>query len=803
MPGSAPSGPAAMPRRLADAGLPPRPRALAHGLLQHAAEEQERWLNSACDEFELAMFRQIDTARNTDLQRRGAQVLERARQRRPQFIGQYLEALEASVARLRTAEPARVEVLKPQSLSLVEDIQIEEETALREAAHRAEVRCSMPLFLLGQRFGVLAGRPAFDSEALPLGPRALCNALREAVATLDLEVPHQVLLFRQFDRQMSVFCSSFYDALNQHLIEQGVLPNMTYVPVRVRPRAQPRKADGATPPPRPEVEQQTATSAQPDGPAAAGRPAQAEPADTAPAGAAQPATATPAAPTPGSARSAPVDRPATPTVEPEPDETEFFDTLRRLMAGKRSVLGKLSQGQSAAAAKPQKVAEPPQVQSALARLQGSSPATVRAGERTVARSIHHLKQDLLSELRSSAGGAAALREEDNDAIDLVGLLFDQIMKDVRPNTVAATLLAKLQVPLLRAALGDHAFFGRSDHPARKLLGAVAEATSFWSNDDEVDRDLAGRIGTVVDRVGKEYNGDPRVLERLAGDLGEQIAMQARKAEIAERRHVEAARGREKLESARMLAAKALDARLAGKRLPRFLRTLIEQTWSDVLSLSALRGGEHSDAFRHQLRIAERLIDSAVSQRTSGVPLIGPAESQSLREEIEQALAQVGYHADDARAVAMRLLTSGDEEDDDPASRTELALKIKQRARFGQTAQSQVEGEGISADALDAAGKEALAKLQRLAFGSWVEMREGDRPDPLRRRISWYSPLTGHCLLVNHRGQRVAETTLTWLAREISEGRCRVLDSHPGGVAERAWNRILESLRSFGKSGEDR
>ncbi len=780
MPGPAASGLVSPPRRLADAGLPPRARALLHGVLQQVAEEQERWLNSACDEFELAMFRLADGARNPDLQRQSSQVLDRVRRQRPQMVARYLEALEAAVAGLRSAAPkAGAAPARPQTLSLVEDIQIEEDIALREAAHRAEVRCSMPLFLLGQRFGVLAGRPAYDSESLPVGPRALCNALREAVGTLQLEIEHQVLLFRQFDRQMSVFCSSFYDAINQHLIDQGVLPNMTFVPVRPRPRAQPRKA-AATP------------AANPPTPATA-----APAADLAEMLGAIAAVPSQLGATPPAAADVPTDHAG------EPDEAEFFDTLRRLMAGKRSLLGKLAATPSAGTGKAQQVAEPPQLQSALARLQWSSPTTVRAGERNVARSVGHLKQDLLAELRSSAGAAAALREEDSDAIDLLGLLFDQIMKDVRPNSVAANLLAKLQVPLLRAALGDKGFFGRSDHPARRLLGTVAEATSYWATDDEVDRDLAGRLGSVVDRVGKEYNGDPRVLERLAGDLAEQIAMQARKSEIAERRHVEAARGREKLETARLQAAQALDARLAGKRVPRFLRTLIEQTWSDVLALSALRGGEQSDGFRHQLRIAERLIDSTIALRTTGTPLIGPAESQSLREEIEQALAQVGYHADDARAVALRLLASDDEDEDDPASRTELAMKLKQRARFGQTAQGHVEGEDVTPESLDEAGKGELARLQRLPFGSWIELREGDRPELLRRRISWYSPVTGHCLLVNHRGQRVAETTLAWLARELAAGRAHLAESQSGSVAERAWDGILDSLRNFGRPGDGR
>src|SRR3546814_18261187 len=57
------------------------------------------------------------------------------------------------------------------------------------------------------------------------------------------------------------------------------------------------------------------------------------------------------------------------------------------------------------------------------------------------RSVTHVKQDLLSQLRALAtdGKAPALAEEDTDTIDLVGMLFDVLMRDVTPKSPAAAL----------------------------------------------------------------------------------------------------------------------------------------------------------------------------------------------------------------------------------------------------------------------------------------------------------------------------------------------------------------------------
>jgi len=804
----------AHPPSLAQRGFPRRVRALLEGILQYASSEMERGLPSMLAETEQHLFKLAEQARSNEVQKQCLEALGEIRIKRPDFLPRFMVELEASLARFQDPYIPKSQAfsnINYAELSLVENVAMDEDVVLKEVAARNEMRNSLTLFLLGQRFGVLAGRPAFDSEQLPIGPHALCLVLREASRCFDLNSEHRQLLIRQFDRLVLQFLTPFYELVNSYLIKEKVLPGLTFVPVRGKPVAQTPRDSGesvkaskrgsgkpaATVDPA-TLQGRDAVAASADGPAAV--PATSANAMSAALSALQQAQAgAPGDPFTGW----PGQRPGPGAATSTPQDTEMFDVLRQLLAGRRSLLGKLG-GAAQSAPRPNSFTpETKDLQTVLGMLQKRQPAPVMVDGKPALRSVGHLKQDLLAQLRqlSPEGKAPQLSEKDADSIDLVGMLFDHILRDVKPNSPAAALLTKLQVPLLRVALDDKGFFTQQTHPARQMLNAIAETGAYWVSDEQSDRDLIDKMRMLVDRVAGEFSGDNALFESMLGDLSQHMQLQARKAEVAERRHVEAARGKEKLELARLQAAEAIDAKLKSKRIPRFLHSLLAQAWSDVLSLTLLRQGEDSDAYRHQLKVVERLIESAVSLRSTGKALIAPTEVQALRAEIEQSLTQVGYHSDDAQSVATRLLaTSVDEDESDPASRTELAMRLKQRARLGQGLDSAEAG----GDKLQALNQEELATLQRiklLPFGTWFEFTVNQQGDKVRRRMSWFSPSTGHTLFVNHRGQRVGEYTLQWLARELHRGNITLVEAQSESLIDRAWQAIVGALKSFGGRGD--
>jgi len=763
--------------------LPRRVRSVLLTVYEAVSDELERGLLNTLAELEQQLYKLADQARSEGVQASYFGALRSVRTNGALLLPALLRGVDNALATLREPPAAEARQSGPKlgQLSLVEDLEIEEAIVIKEIAGRAEIRHSLPLYLLGQRFGVLAGRPAFDAENLPIGPTRLARLLQSAATCLDLAPDYRQMLFRQFDRSFLQFIGPFYEAMNVDLVRQGILPNLTFVPIRARPTAQNVSAATAGRSPPATAPSLVAAEAPPPVETVEARrqslfdhaPLLSEP---------QPKTRWPGLVEPGDeAQHAAHDR-------------EIFDVLRQLLASRRSLVGKLS-GRSSGMIGAELTADPAELQGVLESLQRLPDSPVMRNGRANARSIADLKQDLLMSLRAghADGAAVALSDEDSDTIDLVGLLLDHLLKSLNPSGPAAGLLTRLQIPLLRVALADKGFFTRATHPARRLLNAVAETGAFFNADDENDRPLFERMQQLVDRAASDFQGDPALFETLLDDITGHLQTLVRKAEVAERRHVDAARGKEKLELARIQAAEAIDRALIGKRVPKFLANLLAQSWSDVLALTLLRQGENSDAFRHQLHIAERLIESAQSRRTTGSALISPAEAQTLREAIAQALRQVGYHDEDALAVATRLLAFGNEdEEDDPASRTELAMRLKQRPRFGQEVE---QTDAARAAPLSDEENNALEQLKRLPFGTWMELIGADGT-VTRRRLSWFSPVTGTALFINHRGQRVAEQHLHQLARDLAAGRLRIVMDSRGSLVDSAWQAIVNALRSF-------
>lgn len=790
------------PASLSRSALPRKVRHILQGFYELAADAFERELTGALNEFEQQAFQNAEQARSNNIQVRWLETLRTVRRTRPDLVPRFLQGVEAQLAAIRdpgSSEAERATQRGAAQLSLIEASEMDESTTLAEIGSRIEMRHSLPIYLLGQRFGVLAGKPAFDAEALPVGPQTLCKVLRIAAANLEISSEHRVLLYRLFERQMLVEYGRLLEALNNHLIKHGVLPGLQYMPFRspaapqARATAKPvedKPRDGEAPPSaadRPDARTTAQTPAY--GRNTGQMPAHGRTTGQTPA---MPRDGGGEAPLPWLLPGEPADwAPASPSAAPV--QLPEFDQIRDLLTSRRSMLSKLS-GSSASAAPSGPVHQPaPQeLQHALSLLQPSTATSVNMGGRIVPRTVAHLKQDLLAQLRRSApaGETPVLPDEDNDTFDLVGMLFDELVKDVRPSSQASTLLTKLQVPLLRVALSDKRFFNDSHHPARQMLNAVAETGAYWLGDDDADGALVGKMQGLVDRTLRDFDGDMGLFESLLKDLSSHLQTIARKAEVAERRHVEAARGKERLAQARDRAADAVKEITEGSELPVFTRTLLNQAWTDVMALTSLRHGEDSSAWTQQLDTAKKLVSLA----KPGAAAAAESEVPALQKEVADSLRQVGYHEAESDAIAKRLIApTTDAAVDDAASRTELLMRMKSASRLGSTEKpAKPKPEQLTPEVLA-----RVAQIKTLAFGTWFEFVTNAQGDRVRRRLSWYSPVSGTAMFVNHRGQKIGDQSIEHLAIQMANGQARLVEEEAKvSLLDRAWGAVMKTLSGF-------
>ena len=579
-----------VPRTLGTAILMPRVRRALENQMNTAFCDLDRKLPTVLMETDLQLGRQREQATLPKLQTAAFDSMRMLRSAEAGLVAHFLGELEAGLANLDAPRSSRrlEDVVAPsQGLTLVDDSETNEGGVLANIALRSDSRNSLALQLMGYRYGVLAGAPAFDAEHLPLGPHALCHALRNAANAAGLPTDVRLLLYKQFEKVAMPHYPSLLDTLNARLAEDGILPHLSFVPVRLRPAT-----DAAAEASR--AVDLSGGSALPSG-AAAGKPA--------------PTTAFQQG-THGTGQ-APV---AAATAKPR---MNAFEVLQDLLARRRVLLAKLRPGGN-----DERVREPLAREEVLESLR-----RLRAASGHKPGSPTEIRQTLLAQARQMHGHGVALNDADSDSFELFNLFMTQLKRDMRDGP-GATLIERLKLPLLQLGLREQRFFVDATHPARMLLDAVSLAGALWLGDDDMDAQWLGLLQRAVATVQEDAEAAHDTFVSANHALQGGLLAASRKNEMAERRQVEAARGREKLDLARHRAASEISRLVAGRSLPRFHAVLLEQAWTDVLSLTLLRSGEDSETWR-ELRDATAAIVEAGT--TAGPKAIDVSFVKRLQE----------------------------------------------------------------------------------------------------------------------------------------------------------------------------
>jgi hypothetical protein len=714
-------------------------------------------------EFEKQLFALADHAHRSDEQHECFASRQRVLQGQNALVQSFMEEIGKAINELdrgaqRPAEAEAEITTSPwQTLELLDPSVQEMSMALDQLGARGDARHGRALYELGYRLAVLIGAPPLEGAALPLGPHALAKAFHQASVALELPLKHQLLLLQHFDQSVVPALGTLYATINLRWQSDGILPQLRSVPAPRHVNKRPRQGTGEI-------------------------------------GAASEAAA------------APAEAPAKPQAAGAPEDSiHVLESLRDLLAQRRSGQD-TGTGDAAGPA-----ASEEELQSALGALQQHLAKVTDHASREL-RSAARLREELLAQLNLGKPPGAPrtqLTSEQGDTVELVAELFEQLGQQLQQGSNARGLLGNLQLPVLRVAVADHDFFEQRDHPARKLLDTVAAAANDWldGSDDESNRPLASKLEQLVSRANQEPPS-AGLYTTLLADIEHHLALLTRKAQAAERRHVEAAQGRERLDQARHRAGELMADRFAQSPPRGLLRALLDRAWSDVLALTLLRHGEDSPAFKAQLAITDQLLGR--------LPVPDPRQ---LQQEVESGLQQIGMHAEESVQVAQRLLGAGTP---DPAtelpSATDLALRLKQHQRLGEQHAGQEPAVASPivkpAPAKATAAAPATAKppavdpresrieqhLRKLPFGSWFEFVDPASGQIARRKLAWYSPMSGRCLLVSRRGQRGEEMTMAQLAHEVARGRACEVPAEPDSLLDRAWRGLTGSLRQAAASG---
>ncbi len=226
--------------------------------------------------------------------------------------------------------------------------------------------------------------------------------------------------------------------------------------------------------------------------------------------------------------------------------------------------------------------------------------------------------------------------------------------------------------------------------------------------------------------------------------------------------------------------------------PAPLRDMLERTWAPVLALTLLRQGEDSAAYHRRLAVADQLL-----RRSSGDDR--PVD-QALRREVEDGLGQVGMHGEDVHKLTRALFDPAPSGGGDAAAAlSDITDKLGAWGRTPEDAPAVAASAAATPERavplpLSTDEQQMLEQIKGLPFGTWFEFRTNQQGDTVRRKLAWFSTLTGRCLFVNQRGLRTHDSTLEQVARDMARRQMWPVPGERRTFVDRAWDTILSTLR---------
>ena len=606
--------------------------------------------------------------------------------------------------------------LATDELSLVGDTDFEATLAVNKSGSRLRFHCAEELVGLDVRMGVLTGRPQMASDDNPMGPRIVCESILDGLESLGIDVKVQLVLLNQFDLMLYPELPGLYQEVNKLLVNKGILPDFK-VGMRTRPDGNRAARRNDEQADIMNLFEQLVQSPAAHGTGAPGMPLAGGSGGT------------------GSAYHA--GGSGTPTML----GMTMMEALHRLQGGALSLPGGVTID--------------------LRPVQSSG------GFSNVVR-----------ELQQSPVMLSASQLE-TVMIDAVAMLFDYLFEDRAIPDHLKSLIAQLQVPVLKAAIIDRSFFNNRDHPARQVLDLIGSLV-VRSGSEEADSDpLLAEVEAVIQRIITEYDQDASIFEQAVYTL---LALQARREQeldsgMADR--IADIQRAERTESAENVALEHIRRALADQPSPPAIVTFLRDVWTHLLKREYIEGGESAPHLSAHIETMRELLWSVqpkpdMDSRLMLVRIL-PGLLKRLREGVQASPMSleaaekffselVALHANAVRANPQSVPLPEAETllDDIPAPETESAVAATTASSTeAETAQPEIEDEFA----------ERARSLQK---GDWVEFHYEDGTFRWAR-LGWISGLKGQYLFSDADGLNMFSITPQRLAEKLRSGQAVLVE----------------------------
>jgi hypothetical protein len=629
------------------------------------------------------------------------------------------------------------------SLSLVGDEDLEETLKFRELSTKLRLFCDEELAALDQRIGVLLGDANLRADANPFSPEAICDAYQRACHEVAADPKVRAAMRKLFDDHVIDAVRAIYKAVNALLVNGGILPKIRYKATR----APDSKVAGAK-----------------GGKGAAG------------------------------AKDAGDDH----EEQGDPDAAaNLFSLLQNLVTANAGAAG-FAMGTAPALAPGQRVLQGAELLGSLTRIQRGDVASIRGGLPALvvdgAAPAGAETANVLRELKSSSFGAA-MGQMDAMTLDIVAMLFDMLFDDPKIPIALKGLIGRLQIPMLKAAIADKAFFSKKSHPARLMLDAFGEIALRLPPEFAPEHVMFVKLEAIVQYLVGSFQDDVAIFEGVEQQLRAMIAEEDARVAAETREVAEHAEQSENLAVAKSAAEDEVRARVQTHTLPGPVLEFLVQHWLRYLLLLHAKSGADSTEWKGALELMDQMIWSLEAKNTpadrrrlvtlvpgllkrisAGLQALGADDAVRAALFVELGKVHTGIlhpkPKDPAAPEGRKLIP--------PAPLPDFSAPVTVKNPYGH---GEVQ---VSAPA-------AIDPPADLEMRDWVEFRPNDGAQkPRAAKLLFHTPKRTRYIFSDRNGKDMLDLTRAEIVRRLRSGEAVRLDKAP---EEPLFDRIMNSLLS--------
>ena len=406
----------------------------------------------------------------------------------------------------------------------------------------------------------------------------------------------------------------------------------------------------------------------------------------------------------------------------------------------------------------------------------------------------------------------AVKQSDEDIINLVAMFFDFVLDDKNLPVAFQALIGRLQIPILKIALKDKSFFSNSEHPARRLVNSLADASIGWDDAENQEKDKTYKaITTIVQEIIESNAEDNSIYVEKLSQVEQLIKQAEHRSALVEKRTSQTAEGEAKTRKAKETTQQLLFKHLENAQLPKIVNDFLVDQWQQLLVITHLKHGEESPQWIDASQLVSDLIwvcrpqqDEKSRRRLSKI-------KEDLMTRVQNGLATAAIAEEESTRITQSIQNTieslQDQVDSDnhksPKDHVELhTLTAEQAKNLGHTpgGGSKSWKDMTALERQQARFKkltyEYIKKAENLPTNTWLSYEDSKQGKVVRCKLAARIEVSDSYIFVNKFGFKVLEKSRKEFAYDMQQNRAKPLQS--GLLFDRAMSAITANLRELAK-----